>query len=143
MAALAEDRNTMRRYVERVLAENAQIAATTTVWNGGMAAVNAAGALVPASDTAALTVLGCALIRMVNGGGAAATVFPPAKVAAGIFKWDTGGAHPIVAADIGKNCFVLDDHTVVEAAGTVNSIVAGTVDSIDPDGSIWVKAPTL
>jgi hypothetical protein len=45
-------------------------------------------------------------------------VTPPAKVAAGVFKFATTGGNAITAADIGKNCFVLDDQTVVRAAGT-------------------------
>jgi hypothetical protein len=32
---------------------------------------------------------------------------------------------------------------VVRQAGTANAILAGTVDSIDPDGGIWVKSPNL
>ena len=139
MTALAQDRNTQRRYVERILADNAPIAANKTVWNGSLVASDATGALNPAADTAGLTVLGVAQRRMINSTGAAATVIPPAKVAAGVFKFATTGANALTAADIGKNACVLDDQTVVRAAGTTNSIVAGTVDSIDPDGGIWVK----
>jgi hypothetical protein len=139
MAALTTDRNTKRRYIERAVAENAQLAATTTIFNGAIVASNATGALVPGSDTAALTVIGVAPQKMVNTGGAAATVSPPARAYAGCFKFDTTGGNAITAADIGKTCCALDDHTVVRAAGTVNSIVVGVVDSIDSDGGVWVK----
>lgn len=139
MAALAQDRNTPRKYVERYLAEDASIAATTTIFNGSLVAGNASGELRPAADVAAITVLGVAQQKMVNSTGAAAKSTPKAKVAAGCFKFKTTGANAITAADIGKNCFVLDDQTVVRALGTVNSIVAGVVDSMDPDGDVWVK----
>lgn len=139
MAALTHDRNTQRRYVERALADNAKIAATTTVWNGAIVATNANGELLPGADTAGLTVIGVAPQKMANTGGAAAVIDPPARVLAGCFKFDTTGGNAITAADIGKTCCALDDHTVVRAAGTVNSIVVGVVDSIDDDGGIWVK----
>lgn len=139
MTALAQDRNTMRKFEERILADDALIAANTTVWNGSLTANNAAGALIPASDTAGITVVGVAQRRMVNATGAAAKVVPPAKVAAGVYKFATTGGNALTAVDVGKNAYVLDDQTVVRAAGTVNSIIAGTVESIDPDGGIWVK----
>jgi len=139
MAALTQDRNTPRKYVERFLAEDALLAATTTVFNGSLVAANANGELRPAADVAAITVLGVAPQKMVNSGGAAAKVTPKAKLMAGIFKFKTTGGSAITAADIGKNCFVLDDQTVVKTGGTTNAIVAGVVDSMDPDGDVWVK----
>jgi hypothetical protein len=139
MTALAQDRNTQRKYVERVVSENPLIAATTTVWNGSLVANNAAGALIPASDTAGITVLGRASRRMVNPTGAAAAVVPAGKVEAGCYKFATTGGNALTIVDVGKNAYVLDDQTVVRAAGTTNSIIAGIVDSIDPDGGVWVK----
>lgn len=139
MTALAQDRNTQRKYVERILGDDALIAATTTVWNGSLVAANANGELRPAADVAAITVVGVAQLKMVNTTGAAAKCTPKARVAAGVFKFATTGGNALTAADIGKNACVLDDQTVVRAAGTTNAIVAGTVESIDPDGGIWVK----
>lgn len=142
MTALAQDRNTQRKYVEKILADDALVAATTTVYNGSIVAANANGELRPAADVAAITVLGVAALRMVNSTGAAAKVTPRARVTAGVFKFVTTGANALTAADIGKNACVLDDQTVVRAAGTTNSIVAGTVQSIDSDGGIWVAIGT-
>lgn len=139
MTALAQDRNTMRKYEERILAEDPLIAATTTVWNGSLVANNAAGALIPASDTAGITVVGVAQRKMANATGAAAKVIPAGKVAAGVYKFFTTGGNALTIVDVGKNAFVLDDQTVVRTAGTTNAIVAGVVDSIDPDGGVWVK----
>lgn len=142
MTALAQDRNTQRKYVEKILADDALVAATTTIYNGSIVAANANGELRPAADVAAITVLGVAAIRMVNATGAAARVTPRARVTAGVFKFVTTGGNALTAADIGKNACILDDQTVVRAAGTVNSIVAGTVQSIDSDGGIWVAIGT-
>ncbi len=139
MAATTIDRNTARKYVERVVCEDALLAATTTIPAGVLVATNANGELLNAADTAALTVQGRAAQRMANTGGAAAKVTPKARVEAGVFKFGTTGGNALTAADVGKNAYVLDNQTVVRAAGTTNSIIAGTVDSIDPDGGIWVK----
>jgi hypothetical protein len=143
MTALTEDRNTQRRYVERIVAADALIAANTTVWNGSMVCCDATGALRPAADVAGLTFVGIAQLRMVNPSGVAAKVKPAARCAVGVFKLATAGANAITAADLQKPCFILDDQTVVRQAGTANAIPAGTVDSIDPDGQVWVKAINL
>jgi hypothetical protein len=141
MTALAQDRNTQRKYVERFLADDALIAANTTIYNGALVAANANGELRPAADVANVTVVGVAQQQMANPTGAAARPSNGrrAKVAAGCFKFATTGGNALTAADIGKNAYVLDDQTVVRQAGTTNSIVAGVVDSIDSDGGIWVK----
>lgn len=141
MAMLTTDRKTLRKGEGRIVADDAKLAANTTIYNGGMVANNA-GALVPASDTASLVTLGISRQKMVNATGSAAQVTGPrASVEAGITaKLDNlAGGNGITLADLGKTCCVVDDHTVGRAAGTTNSIVAGVVDSIDPDGSIWVK----
>lgn len=139
MAATTIDRNTARKLVERIVAEDALLAATTTIPNGVLVATNAAGELINAADVAGATVIGRAPRRMVNGAGAASKINPKAYAEAGVFKFGTTGGNAVTAADVGKNCFVLDNQTVVKTAGTVNAIVAGVVDSIDPDGGIWVK----
>lgn len=140
MTATTIDRNTQRRFVERIVCDDALVAANTTIPAGVMVATNANGELVNAADTAALTVQGRAPRRMVNATGAAARITPRAAVEAGVFAYANNGTNAIVAGDIGKNCFVADNQTVVKTAGTVNAIVAGIVDSLSPDGTVvWVK----
>lgn len=129
----------VEKHVDREVAKDALLAATTTIEHAGLVATNANGELLNAADTAGLTVVGRAPRRMVNSAGAAAKISPPARAEAGIFRFNTTGGSAIVAADVGKNCFVLNSTTVVKTGGTVNAIVAGVVDSIDPDGGIWVK----
>lgn len=138
MTALAADRKTLRKYVERIVCESALVAATTSIYNGALVATNAAGDLVPASDTAGLTVQGRARKPMINATGAALAPTHFDSVEAGVFCWNTTGGSAITKADIGKNAYVLDDNTVVRTGGTVNAIIAGTVDSVDSDG-VWVK----
>ena len=139
MAALTTDRNTQRKGEGFIVAEDAQLGANKTIFDGAMIASNG-GNLEPASDSAGVVTVGVARQKMVNATGAPAKVSPKASAHAGCqFKFDTTGGNAITAADLGKSCYVLDDHTVVRQAGTVNNIVAGTVESIDPDGGIWVK----
>ena len=139
MAATTVDINTQRKYVERVVADNAKVAANTTIPAGALVAANATGDLINTADVAGATVLGRAPRRMVNATGAAATITPKAFVEAGVFKYKTTGAQAITAADIGKNCFALDNQTVVRTAGVTNQNIVGVVESIDPDGDVWVK----
>lgn len=137
--ALTADRKTNRKYVERIVCDDLKQAANTTIYAGAIAATNATGDLIPASDTAGITVQGRARKQMVNATGAAAAPAHGAGVEAGVFGYDTTGGSAITKADIGKSCFILDDHTVVRTGGTVNAIVAGTVDDVDSDGTVWVK----
>lgn len=139
MPPATQDRNTFCRFTQRLLCDDALIAATTTIYNGTIIATSATGDLRPAADVAGLAVVGVAPLRMQNTAGVAAKIVPGAKVRAGVFKFATTGVNAITAADLGRNCFVLDDQTVVRAAGTVNSIIAGKVEAIDADGSIWVS----
>ena len=140
MAATTQDRTaTARRYVERELADDHDVAASTTIPNGVITSADSSGNLVNAADTVGHTVLGISGRRMVNSVAAAGKVSPPASVRAGVFKFATTGANAITKADIGKLCYVLDNQTVVRAAGTTNSIPAGKVEAIDADGGIWVS----
>ncbi len=142
MAATTVDRPTLRKYVERIVCEDANLAANTIIPNGAMIATNATGDLVNAADAAGLTVVGRAPRRMVNATGAAAKVTPRAQAEAGCFKWANAAVNGVTAADLQKNCFVVDNQTVGKAAAApVAAIVAGIVDSLDPDGGVWVKSP--
>lgn len=54
----------------------------------------------------------------------------------GIFKFVNDVATAVVQADVGRDCFILDDQTVTgDATGRSN---AGKVYEIDADGDIWV-----
>ena len=57
----------------------------------------------------------------------------------GIWKFDNCGSDLVVVGDIGKPCFVFDDHTVAHSDGSAARSVAGRVEQIDADGGIWVN----
>lgn len=134
MAALTQDRNTKRKFKQRVVALD--VAASTKIYAGAMVGVTAAGYAVPASDTAGLTIIGRAEEQVDNSSGADGD--ESIRVANGVFKYANAGANSVDQADIGQDVYVSDDQTVVKALGATNNIVAGKAQEIDPDGDIWV-----
>lgn len=124
------------------------VEANTNVYVGTMAAMNAAGNIVPASDAAGLHVLGrCeGLPRTVdpnlvgsdgiNNPGAAGAV--TVNIKRGRFRWNnSAGGNAITKAMVGQPCYVYDDNTVGIAGGTAHAIVAGQVVNVDSQG-VWV-----
>lgn len=150
MAALSNSRNTpemadggrMRVY---------PVEANTNIYLGGIVALNAAGNAVPASATTttanALKVVGRAEYvkngiprqNAINNPGAAGAISITARK--GVFLYSTDGS--VGAAQLGLNCFALDDNTVTAldraSGGTVQQYAAaGQVVAIDPSGQVWV-----
>jgi hypothetical protein len=129
------------------------VEANTNVYVGTMAALNAAGNAVPASDTAGLHVLGrCEgtprtvdpnLVGSdgINNPGAAGAV--QVNVRRGIFRWNNAaGGNAITAAMIGQPAYVYDDNTVGILGGTAHGVVAGTIFGLDSYG-VWIDTRRL
>ena len=150
MAALSNSRNTpemadggrMRVY---------PVEANTNIYLGGIVALNAAGNAVPASATTtaanALKVIGRAEYvkngipgqNATNNPGVAGAISITARK--GVFMYATDGS--VGAAQIGLECFALDDNTITaldRASGaTVQQYAAaGQVVALDPSGQVWV-----
>ncbi len=150
MAALTKARNTpemadggrMRVY---------PVEANSNIFLGGMAALNAAGNAVPASATTtvanALKVVGRAEYmkdgvpgqNALNNPGAAGAI--SITVRKGVFMYASDGS--VGAAQVGLNCFAVDDNTVAatdraSGASVQQYAVAGVVVAIDPSGQVWV-----
>jgi hypothetical protein len=140
MAALTSDKRTEVRCVPmtRTL-EPLKLAANAVIRNGALVAVNATGFIVAASNTTGLHVVGVARASADNTGGAdgAKTVIVETG---GVFKFVNDGTNPVVQAGMHKVCYALDDQTVRSLAG--NSVIAGIVEQIDPDG-VWVLVDPL
>jgi hypothetical protein len=134
MAALTADRfpfksrSTWRSFV-------GDVKAATIIWLHALVAVDANGWIVPASDTAGLTVVGVAVESVDNSLGANGA--KGVEILTGVFKFNNAGG-AIVQASKHKPCFVADDNSVTTAAVAANDIKAGTVDAIDTDG-VWVR----
>ena len=124
MSAATTAVNTIQRSGEFI--ENAPIAAGVILYAGTLAAVNAAGYIVPASDTAALTVLGIVQEQPLqsffdNSAGANGALSVTLK--RGAFVLENSSGAPLTWANLGGNALVADDQTV--AATSAHSIVAG------------------
>ena len=150
MAALSNSRNTPE------MADGGRmrvfpVEANTNIYLGGIVALNAAGNAVPASATTttanAQRVVGRAEYvkngmpgqNALNNPGAAGAISITARK--GVFLYATDGS--VGAAQLGLNCFALDDNTVTaldRASGaTVQQYAAaGIVVAIDPSGQVWV-----
>jgi hypothetical protein len=122
MAVATQDRDTTNYTVNERFPHKAKDA--TQFYRGILVNSDAGGFLVQAADTANHKCVGTAAERKLSAGGDGATLV---EVENGVFEFATSGASAIVQADVGRLCYVLDNQTVVKAAGTTNSVIAGKV----------------
>ena len=134
MSALAKDRNTRYRATGGSRTNVGDVAAATTIYKGALIAKNAAGFVVPASDTAALVVIGVAEEQVINSGANGAKTV---KYATNLAVELVNGGGAIVQASKHALCYVADDQTVTTAAVAVNDIPAGKVMEFTTT-AVWV-----
>jgi len=132
--ALTADRNTPMKDGELI---SVPLAASTKIFAGALVAANASGLAVPGAVATTLTYLGRAEESVDNSAGAASAKSVSVRRRKA-FKWKNLGADPIVQADLGKTCYIVDDETVAKTNGTNTRSAAGTVVGIDSDG-VWVQ----
>ena len=132
--ALSADRNTPLKDAEII---GVGVGAGVKIYAGSLVAANAAGFAVPGAVAATLTYLGRAEEFVDNSAGAdgAKTVEIRRKKA---FKFANHGADPVVQADIGKSCYIVDDQTVAHSSDTAARSVAGKVLGLEADG-VWIE----
>lgn len=113
----------------------APVKGSTTIFQGGIVVMES-GLAVPGKTATGLTTIGIATATVANAGADGA-----AKVTAkrGTYKFgNSASGDAIAAADIGKDCYVVDDQTVAKTSGTNTRSVAGKVIDADADG-VWVR----
>jgi hypothetical protein len=143
MGALANSRNTIERAGQVV--EGVPVAAAVKIFVGALTAIDASGNALPAADTAGLKVLGrcegmpgpgITGLDGDNSSGLAGAI--TVNIKRGVFKFDNSAGNALTAAQLGKVCYVEDDHTVNKDGGT-NKVKAGRVIGLDDSGtSVWV-----
>lgn len=133
MAALTKNRDTPRLEGE---IQDYGVAAATQLFAGALACLNAAGFLVPGATATTLTAVGRCERQVDNLAGAAGDV--KGHVRPGTFRYDNLAADPVVIADIGKDCFIVDDQTVAKTNGGNTRSRAGKVVALDHLG-VWVS----
>ncbi|MDY0212559.1 MAG: hypothetical protein RBR06_06100 [Desulfuromonadaceae bacterium] len=133
MAELTQDRNTMRREGAGL---TLGIAASTKVFAGGIACRNATGYAVPGSTSTTLKALGAFQAQADNSAGGDGGKM--AQIRKGTFCFgNSASTDAITIADIGNDCYIVDDQTVAKTSGTSTRSVAGTVADVDSTG-VWV-----
>jgi hypothetical protein len=137
MAALTKPRSTPR-LGQDIAPYDFPIAANTKVWSGSIACIDGTNKrLVPGSALTTLKCVGRARDTYDNTGGAAAAF--RCAVDSGIFRWDNSSAGDLIAqADVGNDCYIVDDHTVAKTDGTGTRSIAGKIIDVDTVG-VWVQ----
>ncbi|MEX2480203.1 MAG: hypothetical protein WD928_05015 [Gammaproteobacteria bacterium] len=134
MPALTADRNTPRADGD---VESYGVAAAALIYAGAIVALSATGFATPGATATTLVTVGRAEERVDNTDGAAGDV--KVRVRRGVFQFaNSAGADEITAAEIGDDCYIVDDQTVAKTDDTGARSVAGKVVQVDDNG-VWVK----
>lgn len=131
MSALADNRNTkcLESGAQR-LTRRFTVLAGETIYAGSIVAINSAGTVEAASDSAGLIVVGIALHKALAG--------EVVDVQTGLFKVAKTGTLTN-AANLNNLVFVSDDQTVCPTGSCSNQIKAGVLRYVDTDGDVWVE----
>lgn len=133
--ALSKDRDTKEvEGAQRTL----PVAAAKTIYAGSLVARDAAGRATPGAAATTIRGIGRARALADNAGGGAGAI--SVEVERGIFYFKNSAAgDAITNADIGSDCYIVDDETVAKTDGTGTRSVAGKVYFVDADLGVAVK----
>ena len=134
MAALSADRNTPIRTAEDF---EFPVAASTLIYAGSLVCINASSLATKGAVATTLKCVGIATERADNSAGLASAI--RVKVRRGCFRFANSSAADLIAlADIGADCFIVDDQTVAKTNGGATRSIAGKIRDVDADG-VWVQ----
>lgn len=134
MTALTADRNTKSRDGRQFAYP---VKAATKCFAGGIACIDSTGHAVPGATSTTLKSVGVFQETADNSAGGNGDI--KAEVRRGVFAFgNSASADQITRADIGSNCYVVDDATVAKTSGTNTRSIAGVVRDVDADG-VWVE----
>lgn len=134
MAALSADRNTPIRTAEDF---EFPVAAATLIYAGSLVCINASSLATKGAVATTLKAVGIATERADNSAGAAGAI--RVKVRRGCFRFANSSAGDLIAlADVGADCYIVDDQTVAKTNGGSTRSVAGKIRDVDADG-VWVQ----
>lgn len=134
MSALTADRNTPARPGTDF---GFPVAAATLIYAGAIVCLNAGGYAVKGSAAVGLKTVGMSRSRVDNSAGANGALMVP--VERGTFRFANSAAgDAIVLADVGADCYVVDDQTVGKTDGSGARSVAGKIRDVDAAG-VWVE----
>lgn len=112
--------------------------AATKIYKGAMVAIDSSGNAQPAGLLAGGTVrtVGVAAATTDNSAGAAGAI--KVECHPGVYRMNNHGADLVTAADVGADCYVVDDNTVAKTSATNTRAVAGKVQMVEADGTVRV-----
>ncbi|WP_430318055.1 hypothetical protein [Pseudomonas nitroreducens] len=132
--ALTKDRNTSRRDGTQF---SDPVAAAAKIFAGSLVCLDASGNAVPGSTSTTIKVRGVAQEQVDNTGGAAGA--KRIETRRGVFQFaNSASTDQITRAEIGTQCYIVDDQTVAKTSATNTRSVAGVVRDVD-DGGVWVE----
>ena len=134
MTALTANRDTEKRNGDLF---SAPVAASQTIYQGALVALDASGNATPGATATTLTGYGRAEELVDNSDGDAGDL--NVTVSKGVFRFaNSADTDEITRAEIGNNCYIVDDQTVAKTDGTSTRSVAGEIVDVDTKG-VWVK----
>lgn len=134
MTALAADRRTPIRPAEDF---EFPVAATTKIYAGAIVCINSSGLATKGAVATTLKTVGVAQALADNSAGAASAI--RVKTRRGCFKFaNSTSTDAITLAEVGSDCYVVDDQTVAKTSGSSTRSVAGKVRDVESDG-VWVE----
>lgn len=133
MTALSKDRDTKARSGDTL---NLGAAAAKTFYKGALVALDANGDATPGATATTLKGLGRCKAPVDNAAGQAGD--KKVEIEKGVFRFaNSAAADEITTAEIGADCYIVDDQTVAKTDGTATRSVAGKVFDVDA-GGVWV-----
>lgn len=133
MAALVEARDTIRRNGDTL---SLKAAAAKKYFAGSLVARDANGRATPGAVATTLRGVGRVAETVDNSGGLDDAL--DVTVERGIFRYaNSAAADLITTANIGADCYIVDDQTVAKTDGTGTRSVAGKIFDVDSLG-VWV-----
>ena len=116
---------------------NDPVAASTKIFAGALVVLNASGYLVPGSTATGLTPRGVAYEYVDNSSGYNGDLNCESRP--GIFNFKNSASADLISrAEIGDDCYIVDDQTVAKTSATSTRSVAGKIVDVDTDG-VWVR----
>lgn len=134
MAAATADRNTRQRAGH---SRSIPVAAATKIPAGVMACVNASNLLVNGATSTTLKCVGVTNATVDNSAGAASAI--NGEVYTGIWGplANSSAGDQIALADVGADCYIVDNQTVAKTTASNTRSVAGKVFDVTAEG-VWV-----
>lgn len=134
MGAATQDRNTISRNARDF---GFPVAATKKLYAGTIACLSATGFATPGAVATTLIAVGRVKEFVDNSAGADGDL--TVNVERGCFRFNnSAAADAITLAQVGTNCYIVDDNTVAKTNGGATRSVAGVIRDVDANG-VWVE----